>query len=143
MYLLKKAIVVFGLAILPLAVLAQKSNELVYKEKQVEPDQELSPIGVATDEFRGIHTISADIRGVRGANGVVYWVDKDKKILSAYRGEKLVWQVNVAEAFKTDFAQPQIEKLIFCSNMVFVSVSKTGFAEVDRESGQLGSKTVY
>ncbi|OGX90561.1 hypothetical protein [Hymenobacter coccineus] len=137
-----KVVVATGLVLLPTATFAQQSKALVYEKTQVEPDQESSPLGVATDEFKGIHVISASVRGVRGANGVIYWVSKDKATLSAYEGEQLLWRTNVGKAFKADFAQPKIEKLVFASNVIFVSVSKNGFAEVDRKTGQVGSKTV-
>jgi hypothetical protein len=138
MHFIQKAIVAIGLAVLPIVTFAQASKTLVYNEKQIEPDQEMTQSGMATDN----HIISSSLRGVRGANGVVYWVSEDNAILSAYKGEQLLWRVNVAEAFKSDFPQPQIEKLAFASNVVFVLVSKKGFAEIDRETGQLGSKVV-
>ena len=140
MHFLKTTLVLVGLLVLSLTIFAQNSGISFYNEKQIESDQEMSPVGVETDEFKGIHIISAAIHGVRGANGIVYWVDKDSRILSAYRAKELLWRVNVADAFKPNTAQPKIEKLIFSTEVVFVVVSTKGFAEVDRKSGRLESK---
>lgn len=142
MYFVQKAIIVVGLVSLPFITFAQDSRGLPYNENQIEPDQELSPSGTATDKYKAIHIISTSLRGVRGVDGVVYWVDKDKATLSAYKGAQLLWRTNVAEIFKSDFQQPQIEKLVFASNVVFVSVSEKGFVEIDRETGQLGDKVI-
>ncbi len=139
-----RKVVAAGLfALPPAAIFARQSGPLPYATTQVEPDQEMSPIGVATDEFKGIHIISTRVRGVRGANGVVYWVSSNKEILSAYQGEHLLWRLNVAKAFTPALSQPQIKKLIFCSNTVFVTVNKKGFAEVNRQTGSLGHKMMH
>ncbi|MCP2042913.1 hypothetical protein [Pontibacter sp. HSC-36F09] len=136
----QKAIIVAGLVFLPFMMVAQGSSALPYNKDQIELDQEMSPSGTAIDKFKAIHVISSSLRGVRGANGVVYWVSKDKATLSAYKGVRLLWRTNVAEAFKADVQQPQIEKIVLASNVIFVSVSDKVLVEIDRETGQLGKK---
>ncbi|MFD2247657.1 hypothetical protein [Pontibacter ruber] len=140
MNFIQKATIVAGLVFLPFMTLAQGSRALPYNEDQIELDQEVSPSGTATDKFKAIHVISTSLRGVRGANGIVYWVSKDKATLSAYKGARLLWQTNVAEAFKSKFQQPLIEKIILSSNVIFVSVSNKVLVEINRETGQLGKK---
>ena len=141
---LQKAVTVAGLLTLhPGAVLAQSAKPAPYNLAQVEPDQDRSPLGVATEEFKSVHNISAHVRGVRMANGVVYWVSANQEVLSAYDGNRLLWRVNVAQAFKPAMSQPQVEKLIFASNVIFVVVNKKGFIGVDRKSGSLSPTTIY
>ncbi|MFT2008185.1 hypothetical protein ACMA1I_05870 [Pontibacter sp. 13R65] len=142
MYFIQKAIIATGFVSLPFITFAQDSSALPYNENQIEFDQEMSPSGTATDKYKAIHDISDSVRGIRGVNGIVYWVSEDKGTLSAYEGARLLWRTDVAEAFESDFQQPQIEKLVFASNVIFVLVSKKGFAEINRETGQLGSKQV-
>lgn len=125
------------------AAVAQPASPLPYANTQVEPDQESSPLGVATDEFKAIHRLSPTVRGVRGADGVVYWVSPDNRVLTAYRGPQQVWQTPVAEAFRSQFKDPQIEQLIFASNVIFIVVNKKGFLEVDRQSGSVSPTSVY
>ncbi|WP_242920541.1 hypothetical protein [Pontibacter liquoris] len=141
-YFIQKTIIAVGFLLLPFITYAQDAGALPYHENQVEPDQEMSPSGTATDKFKAVHIISTSLRGVRGANGVVYWVSKDKATLSTYKGAQLLWRADVAEAFKPDIQQPQIEKLVFASNVVFVFVSKRGFTEINRDTGQLGNKVI-
>jgi outer membrane protein assembly factor BamB len=129
----------------PTAV-AQPSAPLPYANAQVEPDQESSPLGVATDEFKAVHRPSPSVRGVRGADGVVYWVSRDNRVLTAYRGKQQVWQTPVADAFRSQLQDAQIETLVFASNTIFVTLGKTvgnrGFAEVNRQTGQVQFKDV-
>ena len=131
------------LSLLSGGVLAQTSKPLPYNPMQVEPDQDQSPLGVATEEFKGIHVVSAQVRGVRMANGEVYWVSANQEVLSAYHGNRLLWQVNVAQAFQPAIAQPRIEKLVLASNVVFVFTNQKGAIEVERESGKLSPTTIY
>ncbi len=141
---LQKAVTAAGLlTLLSGGVLAQTSKPLPYNPAQVEPDQDQSPLGVATEEFKGIHVVSPQVRGVQMANGDVYWVSSNQEVLSAYHGNRLLWRVNVAQAFKPAIAQPRIEKLVFASNVVFVFVNKKGAIEVERQSGRLSPTTIY
>lgn len=131
------------LAVLSSAAVAQPASPLPYANTQVEPDQESSPLGVATEDFKAVHRLSSTVRGVRGADGMVYWVSPDHRVLTAYRGAQQVWQTPVADAFRSQFKDPKIEQLIFASNTIFVVVNKKGFIEVDRQSGSVSPTTVY
>ena len=131
------------LALLSPAAVAQHASPLPYATTQVEPDQESSPLGVATDDFKAIHRLSPTVRGVRGADGVVYWVSPDNRVLTAYRGPQQLWQTPIAEAFRSKLKDPQIERLIFASNVIFVVVGKKGFIEVNRQTGSLSPTTIY
>ena len=114
------------MALLSPAAVAQQAPPLPYANIQVEPDQESSPLGVATDEFKAIRRLSPTRRGVRGADGVVYWVSPDNRVLMAYRGPQQLWQTPVAEAFRSQLKDPKFEQLIFTSNVIFVVVGKKG-----------------
>ena len=130
-------------AVLASAAVAQQASPLPYANTQVEPDQESSPLGVATEDFKAVHRLSSTVRGVRGTDGVVYWVSPDHRVLTAYRGAQQVWQTPVANAFRSQFKDPKIEQLIFTSNVIFIVVNKKGFIEVDRQSGNVSPATVY
>ena len=131
------------MALLSPAAVAQQVPPLPYANIQVEPDQESSPLGVATDDFKAIHRLSPTVRGVRGADGVVYWVSPDNRVLTAYCGPQQLWQTPIAEAFRSKLKDPQIERLIFASNVIFVVVGKKGFIEVNRQTGSLSPTTIY
>lgn len=103
----------------PELLLAQQRQH--YNYKLTEPDQEL-------DGFSGgyakIHKLSAQLRGVRGANGTIYWVSVDGSRLSAYQNNKLLWQTNVAKPFQAVIHQAKVTSLIFTFNIIFVRVSE-------------------
>jgi hypothetical protein len=116
-------------------------KRLLYIQAQVEPDQELNHF-IATEAFKGVHHISTQIRGVRAANEVVYWVSPDGAVVSAYQGEQELWRLNVRHAFQPMVAQAQIRSLVLSQDVLFVSVQPSGFAEVNRHTGKLNYKTI-
>lgn len=110
------------------------AQQLPHAHNLTEPDQEL-------DGFSGgyakIHRISARLRGVRGADSTLYWVSPDGRQLTAYKRGQRLWQAHVSQAFAHVLSGAKIDKLIFSSNVVFVSTAKGGHAEIDRATGKV------
>lgn len=128
------------LVLLPVALLAQQRPSVApYDAKLVESDQE---VDAAYGISKGIHQITPLVRGVRGADDVVYWTSSDKQVLLAYQSKQLVWKTNVARVFPMPLQQAGINTLIFASEIAFVRVGKNGFAEVNRKTGLVTSKTI-
>ena len=124
----KLALVMMLLATRPL--LAQ---QLPYANSLTEPDQELDNFGGG---YASIHKISAQLRGVRGADSTFYWVSADGRQLTAYKRGQQLWQANMNQVFARVLTSVRIEKLIFASNIVFVSTTKGVYAEIDRKTGK-------
>lgn len=112
-----------------------------YDQRLVELDQELNHFD-ATDTFKSIHHISTQVRGVRAAHDVVYWVSPDRAVITAYQGEQKLWHLNVRQAFEPTLSQAQIRSLVLSHEVLFVSVKQGGFAEIDRHTGKLTHKTI-
>jgi len=122
-------------ALLPGPLLAQKS--LPADSTSTEPDQELDDF---SGRFKGIHRITAKMRGVRGASKTVYLVSVDGRQLSALRANHLLWTTNVVAPFKAEIPAAHIASLVLSSDILFVSLGKRGFAEVDRNTGKIIGK---
>ncbi|WP_151089206.1 hypothetical protein [Hymenobacter baengnokdamensis] len=116
---------------LPDALLAQ---QLPFDLTLTEPDQELDDF---TYQFVGIHKMSPQLRGVRGADNTVYWVSANSQQLTAYQQGKQLWQVAIGQTFQQTMRGAIVTKLIFCSTVVFVSVGSHGQAEIDRKTGAI------
>jgi hypothetical protein len=124
-------------ALLPVPLLAQKPLPLPVDSVSTEPDQELDDF---SGRFKGIHRITAKMRGVRGVGKTAYLVSSDGQQLSAFRANHLLWTTDVVAPFKTKTPAARISSLVLSSNILFVSLAKRGMAEVDRNTGKIVSK---
>jgi hypothetical protein len=76
---------------------------------------------------------------VRGADSTLYWVSPDGRLLTAYRRGKRLWQTNLNQCFAHLIRDVKVDKLVFSSNVIFVSTAKGGHAEIDRTTGKVGA----
>ena len=102
-----------------------------------EPDQELD---LFSYRFKGIHYLSATLRGVRAADKVTYWVSADNRQLAAYQAGKRLWMTNVVAPFAAEIPTARIASLILTTEIIFVGLGKRGLAEVDRKTGRVTGK---
>jgi hypothetical protein len=130
-----KATLVVAL-LLPAALRAQ-TRPVAADTARTEPDQELDHFGGG---FKGIHVITAGLRGVRGTSRTVYVVGRDNRQLSAYQAGKLLWTTNVAGPFLAEIPTVRIASLVLITELLFVNLTPRGMAEVDRKTGQISGK---
>ena len=91
--------------------------------------------------------VSPQMRGIKGLNGIILWVEADNKSLAAYQGDRLLWKTNVVEpcARLAGFeGTPEIQTVVSQStvHVIFVQVGKNAFAEVDRKTGLISSTDI-
>ena len=81
-----------------------------------------------------------DKRGIESKNGTIYFVEKDKKTLTAYENGKVKWKTNIIEICgQPTVGLPEIRYLRLCHDKLKVVFGKHSFAEVDINNG----KTTY
>jgi hypothetical protein len=124
------------LALLPIPLLAQ-TRPAPADTTRTEPDQELDHF---SGRFRGLHRITARLRGVRAAANTVYWVGADGRHLSAFQAGKLQWATDVVAPFRAEIPAARIASMALASNIIFVNLGKRGMAEIDRKTGQIVGK---
>ncbi len=132
--LIRFLLVVAGLS--PGALFAQNKPQPA-DSTFTEPDQELD---LFSGRFKGIHHLSATLRGVRAADKVTYWVSADNRHLAAYQAGKRLWMTDVVAPFTAEIPAARIQSLTLATEIIFVSLGKRGFAEVDRKTGRITGK---
>ena len=81
---------------------------------------------------------SSQARGLRGADGIVYWLSADQQSVSAYQNTKLLWTTNLVAALppKTT-GLLTARSMAWCSNALFFSVGSSGYVELNRQTGKV------
>ncbi|WP_019947682.1 hypothetical protein [Hymenobacter aerophilus] len=81
---------------------------------------------------------SAQVRGLKGEDGIVYWLSADQQSITAYKGQQTLWATNVASALPKSASGPSaIKSMAWCSTALFFSVGESGYVELDRQTGKI------
>ena len=81
-----------------------------------------------------------DKRGIESKNGIIYYVEKDKKTLTAYENEKIKWQTNIIEICgQPAVGQPEIRYVKLDNDTLSIVFGKHSLVSVDISNG----KTTY
>lgn len=131
-------LILFG--ILSLKQLIAQAQQHLYNIELVSPDPDtvckIEP--EFTYSYIAYHHISERVRGVKGNDGVVYWVTSDKQCVQAYRGNNLLWEVDAVMNSQPDIiGTPEIRALGLAGKAILVVVGKHAFVEIDRKRGSV------
>ena len=81
---------------------------------------------------------SAQVQGLKGKDGVVYWLSADKKSITAYKGETTLWASTLASALPKEAVGPlTIKSMAWCDNALFFSIGESAYVELDRQTGKV------
>lgn len=79
----------------------------------------------------------SDKRGIESESGIIYYVEKDMKTLTAYENGKIKWQTNVVEICRqSTIGQPEIRYLKLENLTLTIIFDKHSFASVDVSAGK-------
>jgi hypothetical protein len=123
------------LVLLPATLLAQPTAAILpYDLALVKPEP-----GVEELDTPPSFTISVQVQGMKGLNGIVLWVTADKKALRSYQGNQLMWETDVTAAHPSTSGRREIQRVVSQSAVpvIFVFMSGRCYAEVDRKTGRI------
>jgi hypothetical protein len=79
-----------------------------------------------------------DKRGIESKIGIVYYVEKDKKILSAYENGRIKWVANIINACGEPFVgAPEIRYFKLSKDVIEIVFGKHSYANIDISSGKI------
>lgn len=122
------------LLLLPAMALAQQGSKLPYDSKLLMLEPEM---GMGQANFKP----TAQVRGMRGLNGVTLWVTANNQSLAAYKGNQLLWKTDLVAACPHATGVREIKAVVSQSPVayIFAVVGDHTFVEVDRKSGKVTS----
>ena len=79
-----------------------------------------------------------DKRGIETETKIVYFVEKDMQMLTAYENGQVKWQVNIIKTLgKPAVGQPAIRYIKLDKDKIFVTFGKHNYASVDSSTGKV------
>jgi len=100
-------------------------NHLCYDKKNVSTDSELN---IA---FTGK-------RGIKDKDDIVYYVENNLKILTAYENDRIKWRINILKACgNPDVGAYEIRFIRLKGNKIFITFGKHSFASVNIDNGKV------
>lgn len=89
--------------------------------------------------YNELNFYSTSLRGYKSAEGVVYFIEKDMRTLSAYEENRLLWRVDIIAALKEEscVGMPVIRAINVGPQIIDVTYCKHSHAEVDKKSGEV------
>ena len=86
---------------------------------------------------KGLNLTMSTKRGVKGGNGIVYFVQNDGLTLTAYNGSKIKWIVNVVNPCKVAALEKSaILGLYLVNDHISLALGKGNYARVDIQDGK-------
>jgi hypothetical protein len=86
-------------------------------------------------ELNFAHT---DKRGIESKTGIVYYVEKDNKILSAYENGRIIWTVNVINTCGVPFVgAPEIRYFKLHEDVIEIVFGKHSYASIYISNGKI------
>lgn len=77
-------------------------------------------------------------RGIKADNGIVYFVEKDGQILTAYENKKVKWTVDILKICpKPTRGKPEIRYIKLTTDKIEITFGKHNFASVDILDGKV------
>jgi hypothetical protein len=93
-----------------------------------------------TSRIRKLHAINllqSNVRGIESEEGIVYYIESNLHDLSAYRGGKILWKVNIIEQCGiATVGKREIRFLELKGNKLYVTYGKHSSAEVRTGDGK-------
>jgi len=112
---------IFGMMILNGCSQAAYDNDLISTEKE-------------------LNLVFSDKRGIKGDDGVVYFVQRDGLTLTAYKGSEVKWTVNFSKTCEeTTVKKSEIQYMGLTGEKIQLIFTKRNFANIDVRDG----KTTY
>ena len=77
-------------------------------------------------------------RGIKGENGIVFFVERDGQTLTAYTGDKKKWVVNIIKICgEPAVGKSEIRYLKLTESKIEIIFGKHSYASVDIENGRV------
>jgi hypothetical protein len=80
---------------------------------------------------------STNKRGIESKTGIIYYIEKDKKTITAYEKSKIKWQTDIIEVCgRPAVGKPEIRYLRLDKETLKIVFGKHSFASVDINTGK-------
>ena len=87
---------------------------------------------------RELNFSNTDKRGIEAPNGLIYIVDKNLKILSAYQNGKIKWKSDIVKVCgKPTVGKSEIGYIKLDGNKIFLTFGKHDYANVNIADGEV------
>lgn len=88
-------------------------------------------------KYKALTFHQTPLRGIESEDGIIYYVEKDLRNLTAYKDESLLWRVDVIAACgKPGVGEPEIRHIGIRNDTIDVTYGKHNYAIVDRNTGK-------
>lgn len=89
--------------------------------------------------YNELNFYSTSLRGYKSAEGVVYFIEKDMRTLSAYEENRILWRVDIIATLKEEscVGMPVILAINVGAQKIDITYCKHSYAEVDKKSGEV------
>ena len=82
-------------------------------------------------------SIDNTYRGIKSKTGIIYYVEKDNRTLTAYKNDKIIWQTDIISVCgKPLVGSPEIRYIKLERNIISVTFGKHSYANVDINNGK-------